>query len=427
MTQSMRSRYFCPVTGAIKDTFSEYSVQRYCNDEQSIHIVHDASDEKKCVEVPILVTFFLRYLIRNYVFPEEEEGLSRALRLCDLARKELPGTWVLSRSLPDKFSKGLQELHGVMTHGKYARGIEVTEDDELQTEHQMDALRDLCKDDPTVQVINPDEFEAESTAHGDSVEGNGDSDGVGSVVSNWGNAVYADGDQWFTPPKNELFEFLGPTTLPLTHTTGIVERSTRRIERVVRPAAAGIPRSQQDKSSIPSQADAVEEELERRLGYAVLTPWVKVGNHVASDLVPPEILFNSRGAVIVPTLTKSDMMNHGVANSKRTPPEELERDGPHPPFDPTKDAVNVLLDTALLNTFEKYIGMGICATWVQIARVEEPEDRAREAAGLKKCEATKRPRGAPGKNGKPTPWWYVEQVGFTLTSFHTDRYYEDQE
>lgn len=417
--------------------------------------------------------------MRSRVFPEEEAALQRAIALCELAKKELPATWVLGRSIPDNFSRGLEGLNGMMTNGAFGHGIlfspldeEAAEDSSIEDEQPdtkkrkldpaADALQDMCKDEPTVQVIDPDHIDHVSAAHADAVADNVDQNGMDVDASGWGapadvpsdggwgsNAWTADdnpstGDGWgttadadggwFMAPKNELFQFLGPTTLPFTHTTGIVERSTRRIERVVRPPPAGaLPPTK--GTGTHSQTEVVEEELEARLGYAVLSPWVKVGNHVASDLVPPEILFDSRGAVVVPTLTKSDLMNHGIANSQRTPPEELERDGPHQPFDPTKDAVRVLLEPALLDMFEQHVGMGICATWVQIARKETPGDDVRNAAPAewsgtkktKKGKATETARGAPGKNGEPTQWWYMEQVAFTVTSFHTDRYYADQE
>ena len=76
-------------------------------------------DKRRCEDGPILFAFFLRFLIRNKVFAETEisRGLQRALTVCELARVELPATFVISKALEDGISKGFQELYGTMTNG----------------------------------------------------------------------------------------------------------------------------------------------------------------------------------------------------------------------------------------------------------------------------------------------------------------------
>ena len=121
-----------------------------------------------------------------------------------------------------------------------------------------------------------------------------------------------------------------------------------------------------------SQTEAIEKELESRLGKVVLKPWVKKGNHVASDIVPPDVLPDSRGAVVIPELTKSDLLNRGIRNGGRAsladPANEPDTTGSYPQFDPKMNEITVLVDPKELNNFELCIGMGLCVTWVQVAR-----------------------------------------------------------
>lgn len=400
-----------------------------------------------------MIGFFLKYLIRNRVFPEEEAGFKSAIELCDLARKELPATWTLGRSLPDQLSKGFEDLNTMMTSGMYGRGLifadedddsdDESDDDQRETKkRKLDAAEELCRDEPTVQVIDPEKMDLDATAHADAIADNVDVNGEEVKPSGWGaldsdaadawnDTAWGDVSEWVTMNKNHLFEYFGPTTLPFTHTTGIIERSTRKIAKVMRPPPAD---EKKTKNKDISQVDVIEQDLESRMGLVVLTPWLKVGNHVASDLVPPDILPDSRGAVVVPELTKSDLMNHGIKNGGRVSADEPPSvpdlaSSPHPPFDPKKDEIHLLVDPQHLDMLEQFVGMGVCATWVQIVRKETAGDDVNELVdySTKKGRKKPQPRGAPGKNGEPTKWWYMEQVSFALTSFHTDMYYPDQD
>ena len=77
--------------------------------------------------------------------------------------------------------------------------------------------------------------------------------------------------------------------------------------------------------------------------------------------------------------------------------------------------------------FEQCVGMGVCATWVQIVRKETPGEGVNEAIDFQSKRKKLQPLGAPGKNGEPTRWWYMKGVSFAATSFHTDKYIADQE
>ena len=432
-----------------------------------------SSSERKCEEGPILIAFFLRYLIRNRVFPEEEAKLKRAAALCDLAKIELPATSKVAQALPDEVSKGFEELNGQMTPGMFViyepqgdaedesepDASEEPDAKKRKIESESDALEKMCEDDPTVEVIDPNAIDHDSPAVHDAIRDNVDQNGdefepsarpasppantwdtgtwgIGGgdgVSTDWGSSAQA-ATSWGFDSKNALVEFLGPTMLPFTHTTGIVERSTRKIVQIIRPA--GVPAQGTKKTKSLTPTEGVEDELARHFGVVVLAPWVKVGNHVASDIIPPQILPDSRGSVVLPQLSRSERLNYGLVNAPPAPPPPPDgADSPHAAFDPRRDAVRVLAAPATLDTLAPHVGMGVLATWVQIARKDAPADdvQARAPAwGTRKkkggqSEGAPRPRGAPGKNGAPTQWWYMESTACALTSFHTDRYYADQD
>lgn len=401
-----------------------------------------------------MLQFFLHFVLRSNVFPEEKAGLQRALRLCEKAERELPGTGKLGKALPDSFNRGLQDLNGMMTAGMFGAGISFGDDDSDSDEsddegpaakkQRMDeAVREFVASQPGMQVVDLSQMDLDSAAVRDAVRDNVDQNGVevqpGSgwgdvpdaggwgveVPEGWGDEDTRDVTGWEIDMKNDVLKDLGPTALPFTHTTGVIERSTRKIERVVRPRESAT-------SIFASQAEAVEDDLETKLGYMILSPWVKIGNHVGSDIVKPCVLPDSRGPVVVPTLTSADERNHGLPKLTRAaPPPSDEYAGAGPPFDPVTDRIHVLVSPDMIEELEGHVGMGVNATWVQLARKEQPGDDVADGTDgvwrSKKKRDREPRRGAPGKYGAPTQWWYMEQVGFTLTSFHTDMYYADQE
>jgi hypothetical protein len=195
------------------------------------------------------------------------------------------------------------------------------------------------------------------------------------------------GKSWkvFKPPT--LFPLLGPTALPITHRPGIVESSLRRIKAILPPSA--------DTSKFPIakdvSADAVEGVLRRTFGVIVFEPWVNWNNGEEPHLSMPRILKSSRGAVNVETATEGGE----TANIPTT--------GALPPFDPHKDDISVLADSAYLDLLS--VGMGCLCTWVQIARVEdfEPQD----------------PKKKKKKNAKIERLWYVEEALRVVPSYYT--------
>lgn len=195
-------------------------------------------------------------------------------------------------------------------------------------------------------------------------------------------ADVASTDEWdnYEPPS--LFSILGPTALPLTHTTGIVESSVRRIKAIFPPS------SDTSKSAVAKDvsAEAVEKTLSRTFGVVVFEPWINWNDGEEPHLSMPKILDSSRGAV----KKDGEVVNGGDVTTVL------------PLFDPHADPVSVLIDAAHLEFFS--VGMACLGTWVQLARAADFE--------------VPDPKKKKKKNAKMERYWYVEELLRVIPSFY---------
>ncbi|KAG6807660.1 hypothetical protein H0H93_001267 [Arthromyces matolae] len=194
--------------------------------------------------------------------------------------------------------------------------------------------------------------------------------------------------------KRSLLSLLGPTAFPLTHTTGIVERSVRLIKSYSEPPA----HDKLPKSPVASHAEpeAVEIELEGRFAKVVLEPWIGWDDYsnIMPSMAKPRILETSVGPV------------HGVVGVNgeveplRTEPTTRRVQGeglvPHDPF---MDDITVLVDPALLPSLS--VGMGIGGTWVQLARQVDFDG-----------EKEKTHQFTTGSR-----YWYIDELALVLPSY----------
>jgi len=190
---------------------------------------------------------------------------------------------------------------------------------------------------------------------------------------------------WLSPPPS-LTSIMGPTALPLTHTTGIVESSTRRIKAIHPP--------QKDKAKIKGDsAEMVEDELERRFARVVMSPW----GREECDIPSPIIRKTSRGVVV-------------------TPNGEVEGSGSGKPHNPYEDDIVLVVEPATLDKLS--IGMGLGGLWVQIVREEVEVD-------LTSDQARQKSRGKRNKKGKGPldelsgNYWYLEELMGIFPSYFT--------
>ncbi|KAI9000675.1 hypothetical protein BD414DRAFT_472396 [Trametes punicea] len=396
---------------------------------------------KFCRDGPILLSFFLNFLLRNRVFPESEKDIRKAVAVTEQAKQELPHSFVISGVIPDDFSRGCELLFGTMTYSTVWQNAAPSsgDDDENRPNAKRQkmngpmaptVLQDAAGPNP-IEVVTPDtmmameedakELFADANMNREQdvpapTWGADPSETPESAPGpSWGdaNAVWGAPENpnlWDTTPKaNPLNEFFGPTVLPLTHTTGVVERSTRRVKAIIPPPAT-TPAAGQRKGkkgavqprTWPDPA-AVERDLEARLVQVVLIPWHEWDVYDKADVTKPLILPESRGAAI-------------REEDEVLPPSEEGASKPHNPF---KDEITLLVEPS---TAEKLlVGVGIEATWVQLARVDPSVPVQLETDAITKPHnEPKKHVGGPGEPAVPTKYWYMEQVLSVLPSFHTE-------
>ena len=297
-------------------------------------------------------------------------------------RKELPATFAISRALDDSFSKGCSSLWGRIIQTidlgeEYAEPTKTQEMEELENaiiDHDKITSREGTWANIGEEIEGGDDtnnWEAwgKSQTEREGWEGWGSND----VEGGWGSTSqelnsFNDGPEsgWNIGPLPTLTTLLGPTSLPLTHTTGIFEGSMRKLVDLIPPSSV-------ENSTVDSSASGVEEELDRRFGKIILGPWIGWDCGKETILDKPTILPRSRGPV--KTENKNDQ---GVENA----------------HDPYKDNITVLVDPAILEIM--IVGVGIAGNWVQITRADED--------------------GNPVGGGRDM--WYMEQVTQVIPSFY---------
>ena len=192
---------------------------------------------------------------------------------------------------------------------------------------------------------------------------------------------------WDLEPPT-LLPLMGPSALPLTHTTGVVEQSTRRIVRIEPP------RQPRLLAQTAPSAEAVEEDLACRFARLILAPWERLDKdryEARTDVLPPSILSTSRGPVVLEEEEGEGEDGKSVLGAHR----------------PWKDEVAVLVDPTLTEVM--LVGMGIGAIWVEVVRDKEAEE---SFAGASR----------KGKGKKEVPkYWYMEQLVHQLPSFYIDK------
>jgi hypothetical protein len=398
-------------------------------------------NEAHCYEAPRLLTFYLSFLLRTRTipFPTASENLQRAIAVSELAAKELPATFTMGRAIPGKISEAFVSMWGtrcitwddavpnlppmdvpiVSIAEEFSQGLKDAKMEEIDVDAlttdaaQREVLTDNL-DDSTAEGVEASASEAKDSSNTDDTSGWGasantnsvDSAGAWSAANGTGGADSMDTGAWGSPAawgaavdgndasaswdpaaadeaswsihKTTAIELMGPTPLPLTHSTGVVEESTRRLVAVYPPETA--PASLVFADSV----DAVEHELQRRFGRVLLAPW---GASAAdSDIIKPSILAKSRGAVIE---RDTEGKKKVVGNEGSLPVK---------PHDPLKDNITVLVDPEAVSHL--VANMGIGATWVQIIRASED--------------------GAVERKGTSSGYWYMEGMSQIMASFHTD-------
>jgi len=356
---------------------------------------------------PILIRFFLRFLVDNHILPKREENAIKhesTRRVIELALKELPLTSKLAKVWPDDFHGACKVNWGTKAEVYVFKGVSREEDigAEINVEsnaevtvsggwgNSTDAIDTPASGNDSnpwnTGAWNEDGEPLSSTMVTVKVNEDGEVEVDSEVPATGADDTLEPENDWDIFQPLSFLPFLGPTALPLTHTTGIIESSVRRIKTVT-PPSANINKS--PVTTGPS-ADAVEGALKRTFGIIVFEPWVNWNKGEESHLSIPRILESSRGLVKVENVEDTKSTSAPVSSAL-------------PPFDPYKDDISVIIDPAYIDLFS--VGMGCLCTWVQLVRIEdlEPQD----------------PHKKKKKNVKTERLWYVEEALRVIPSYYT--------
>ncbi|KAJ3917669.1 hypothetical protein F5877DRAFT_44197 [Lentinula edodes] len=412
--------------------------------------------------IPTLTRFYIKFLLKDEVFSVKSESeiiasFNQALAIVEIAQTELPLTSQISRCLPwhDMFSGGCEELFKVdnlnvhvptwANQSNHNLALDVVdgqidinstaaatiastpdseeqeaEDDIVTPTIEHDLNERSVQDQDTLEIATDDVRKWDvGFDKGDT----GASAGWGVIDSadiSWGED---DLDTWEIPPPTTLLPILGPTALPLTHTSGVIEWSMRRIRSIVHPDAAAAATTQVSviSTSDGPSAEAVEVSLHACLSKVVMEPWIDWETQDEDgDTASPQIKANSRGLVVVYDEGQgvlyendSDIRSNAFAvnddgNTAQSPPV---------PHDPLKHSIVLLIEPE--NAQLLRVGMGLGATWIQIARQSdlrsELEVKDMETTGVVKApsEACLDESNVVGER-----FWYLSNLLVVLPSYH---------
>ncbi|KAJ6559860.1 hypothetical protein B0H19DRAFT_1375831 [Mycena capillaripes] len=207
--------------------------------------------DRNLVNAPILLRFFVNFLLRNQVFPDRscEGSLRRALHIIELAGKELPLTSKIFKALPDTLSTACRNCWGSVEGYTTAADAANIFEAALRAEN--------------IEII--------SSENALRVGREADSDSGTSDDGGW-SAVAPSAMDWQSVATPTLLELLGPTALPLTHAPGVVERSVRRITSIWAPLPI------ESSVSLPvhdaaNDSASVERELLARMYRVEMAAW----------------------------------------------------------------------------------------------------------------------------------------------------------
>ncbi|KAG7447716.1 uncharacterized protein BT62DRAFT_930744 [Guyanagaster necrorhizus] len=342
-------------------------------------------EDYRLINFPRVLGFFIKYLIINNVWPECKASLDRSQNIIDIASQELICTSKISKALPDVLNYAFRDHWSINPDVFYPSDdsdIEKPEAKRLKVDPEAadfeqslkDANLDLIKPED-VDVLMEEAITAEESGGWKSTW-DADDDAAPAPQNVWNDSTAQD---WsFLVERPRLMELFGPTALPVTHTTGIVEQSMRRIAAIIPPP--------KDVSALPHAKDpspeAVEAELERRFTKVVLSPWL--GSKTGDD--EPTISSLSKG----PVLGKDDI-------EADTPPS-----GPKP-HNPWKDDITIFVGEDAAKDLR--VGMGLGGSWIQMARQQDFESQDKKK---------KKKKGKKSDNR----FWYMCSLMTVLTSYH---------
>ncbi|KAJ6605947.1 hypothetical protein B0H10DRAFT_2075275, partial [Mycena sp. CBHHK59/15] len=379
--------------------------------------------DRNLTNAPQLLRFFVEYLLRNRVLPDQasERSLKNVLDIIKIASKELPLTPKISKALPDNFSMACQSYWGRQVTWSFT----LSDSDGDSATGERDAKRSRLDDDgdaafesvlkaENIELIKQDDVLGAGAVH----DGSNDTDTTAVDGADWGSGSWGSTEAYdptvFTPPADAkdswggapytidwvspslptLLSVLGPTALPLTHVPGVVEQSVRRITSITAPLeVTGAVEAHVDGCE-PSP-DAVERELEEKLYRVELGPWPRWDSDDSiSDFSVPRILRTSLdSSPAVPNSDESSASSSSVLG----------------PLHHVEDTITILFEPAVVDTL--CVGMGLGGTWVQLARVQDVAHAGDVEPSKPNAKAEVNvPQGR-------RVYWYLDELAMVLPSY----------
>jgi hypothetical protein len=340
------------------------------------------SSERNCNMTVRLVWLFLSFLHHKSIL-SEIRGLQDALAITRLAVEELPLIVQIGKLLPDTFHAGCRECWGSKCERYTMSCGEVAPIDSGPTKKRKwpDVLQEgvshsvNAMDWPGSKTFTAAQKKRLRYDVGGITEAGWTTDATEICNPGWaedaGTALAVDTSIWLRQ-RHSLLTLLGPTALPITHCTGVVESSTRRITSILPPTRSFQPTSHRSDYCGPNP-EAVELNLAERFVKVILMPWIG-GNNIPQ----PRILPTSQSV-------------GGVAR----------------PHDPISDDITVLVEPGMLANLKT--GMYIGAIWVQLIR---------QVGGDQEMGTDKESR--KGKKRLEPTYWYIDQLSNILPSYYLD-------
>ncbi|KZV86038.1 hypothetical protein EXIGLDRAFT_841056 [Exidia glandulosa HHB12029] len=199
-------------------------------------------DPAKLRDAPILMRFFIDYLLKRGVLPEASKALERAHAVTELAKVELPATSDMSKVLsPEKFGELCKRAWSVTFTAKNDRENTTFEREPLPEKGDPDTMHV-----ESLQVdLNGHTVDFSSATPEDALSGSG-WDGVKTGGAGWGDAAASGWDTHVSvQPEIEDWSQTGTPERPLSEWLGGVdpsflkqyrsELSTRRLIRILPP------------------------------------------------------------------------------------------------------------------------------------------------------------------------------------------------
>lgn len=303
--------------------------------------------------------------------PDYEKAFRKAHKLAELARLELPQTTKISLAIPDKLGNACIALWGTRLPGFWPGKTTMDIDGDQGANSKPAPVKEW------EAALKEQGFEQVNTTMDAGVQGVSANWGTpmdgfegAPVMGGWGDSAKVLSDEaaqwgapdsstdWAVPEKKPcLMSILGPTTIPLTHSVQLVEKSTRQIV-----------------SASPPNPDV--KGLGAIFGTVMMAPWKNPKE--VSTILPPELL-------------------SGLPEGST--------------FDMARDWIKVFVLPETVDVLRE--GMGLHAVFVQVVDNEPNREEVKE-----KKKSKSRSKGkSKAKGSDDREWWYMEFLYEVIPSF----------